>query len=1577
MRRLFMCACVFLTASAVCAADWPMYRHDAHRSGITDESLSVPLRKVWVYQSARPPAPAWPPQPKLLNRTDYDYAMQVVVAGGLVCFGSSTDDTVRALDLNTGKKKWHFTAGGPVRFAPQIEGGKVYFASDDGRVYCLDLKTGKRVWTRRVAPWADRMLGNGRMISRWPCRTGVLVKGGVLYTSAGLWPSDGIYIYALDADTGEVKWVNDTAAFVGAGFVDSAGGNHQGEFIYRSIIPEGALLLSEGVLVVPQGHVNPARIDASTGGLWTKRVKQGEAYATKQVGAILSKITAKGDKPPVPEQLRRAKNTLANRGYGRPGSGGTWVTIDSGRYYVMAMHRNRVTYLNGWNIKDGTQWKNRHTDRDIPQLTREGLFRTVAPGRVSIVVKDEKIIGRNAYDLILAGDAIVQGHRGAVSLSDLKTDKEIWRAAVRGEARGLAAAGGRLIVSTDEGEITCFASGPGRIAKARAAATAMPVRPSTGDTALIKQIRSAGMDVGYGLVLGDTSGRLSRVLVEQTSLHIVTVLDGDAEVRALRELFLSQTSVYGSRLHVISLPASKKLPLTQYFANAVVAVDKDMTSPKELYRVLRPCGGILLVPGGTAVLKQTGAPAAEIMQAAPIPTVVRGQLPGANDYNNRVPDPLVKWPLQPLWFGGPDPDGLADDRSGEMYAKPPTAAYGRYMVQGATSVSAVDAYNGAVLWTRRMPKPYGGVQRIHGRLRNIKNVAPFVPVKKMHWRVRLARGIRISPDKAYVTMGPVYFNEAGSATVMLDVLTGQQEMFCGPYVQGPQISLSTPKTWILQIPSTGSKTPGKPGSAPVKEQDEFDALIADTSTGSGMDVASEEEGRRQMNAESGMLTMSADKNGLTIRLTTRDPAVSEFDIWELFFDFRPRAERYGLYDKGTFSLHVVPVSKGKKSHIVYRDEPHPEFSVSGKLTDGGTINALHLRWEEIEKIVDGKLESFDFAARIYADDTGSDYKKPVRMRQLFGLARPAGVNAGWATMWLGRVPTQITKPAIVHPLSDLPGNYRAPAALTGGRPDPAIMTAKRKHPLTGDMGPKLYRSGSWSCGGPAYSATCVFRRPSKPGIGVYDFEDDSGLRFIGGASSSCGSSAAAVLGLLIHSDSRFRCDCNPPMKTSVAFAPAEREYNEDWAIFFEREVNTRVKHASINLGAFGDRRDRGKKMWLAMPRDVDKGYGYALLGGQKHKAVIARDVGSYAKHVPAGLLVPAEIDFDESFGPYRRNSDRIVVKGTKRPWLYASGVSGIRKITMKLDFLDPIMTMPATDIVVDGRMGEKGWEGPAQITLVDTDTAILLRHDSKNLYIGMRRTPLIDRKGNPIGWTMNTAGKDADVWLDDSFELFFSDGMNTTVVHLGLSASGATYDARAAGEGLEDKKWNMLWHSAVVCVDGMTSEIAVPFASLKSAGLDVKNLGINVMVNKSDTRGDAHKWLGGEGRNWNLKMPSTEALGRLGTHGRARCSHFAPLGLGKKPSWPQRSFTVRLYFAELEYIEPGKRVFDVRIQGRTALKRFDIVKAAGGVRKAVAKGFKGVRAGETMTIEFIASKQSAKTSLPILSGFEILEETKK
>ena len=86
-------------------------------------------------------------------------------------------------------------------------------------------------------------------------------------------------------------------------------------------------------------------------------------------------------------------------------------------------------------------------------------------------------------------------------------------------------------------------------------------------------------------------------------------------------------------------------------------------------------------------------------------------------------------------------------------------------------------------------------------------------------------------------------------------------------------------------------------------------------------------------------------------------------------------------------------------------------------------------------------------------------------------------------------------------------------------------------------------------------------------------------------------------------------------------------------------------------------------------------------------------------------------------------------------------------------------------------------------------------------------------------------------------------------------------------------------------------------------------------------------------------------------------------------------FTVRLHFAELEDIAPGRRVFDIRIQGKTVQQGFDVAKEAGGPLKAVVKEFKGIDVPEKLLIDLVPkAKQPTPDQQPVLQAVEVLRE---
>ena len=148
------------------------------RSGVTEERLELPMRSAWTHYPLHPPRPAWRGPAKrdpynkvndLKNRQLFDHAFHVVADARSVYFGSSADDQLHCLDATNGKGRWSYFTEGPVRLAPTLHDGKLFFGSDDGHAYCLNTKGGL-VWRRRLAPEPHRIAGNNRGIGRRSAR---------------------------------------------------------------------------------------------------------------------------------------------------------------------------------------------------------------------------------------------------------------------------------------------------------------------------------------------------------------------------------------------------------------------------------------------------------------------------------------------------------------------------------------------------------------------------------------------------------------------------------------------------------------------------------------------------------------------------------------------------------------------------------------------------------------------------------------------------------------------------------------------------------------------------------------------------------------------------------------------------------------------------------------------------------------------------------------------------------------------------------------------------------------------------------------------------------------------------------------------------------------------------------------------------------------------------------------------------------------------------------------------------------------------------------------------------------------
>lgn len=215
--------------------DWSTYRAGNSRGAGTRVSTPSEASLVWEYQ------------PDIEHRST-----PTTAAGGLI-FLAGDDGKVRAIDPTAGDLRWSFLTAGPILHAPTVWKGRLYVGSGDGYVYALEAATGKMLWRFRAAPIERRIPVYGKISSTWPVHTGVLVEDGIAYAAAGIVDYDGTYVYALDAETGKIKWQNNSSGHLDAD-------------LRKGVSAHGDLTIAGGRLWMPGGNiVSPASYDLKTG----------------------------------------------------------------------------------------------------------------------------------------------------------------------------------------------------------------------------------------------------------------------------------------------------------------------------------------------------------------------------------------------------------------------------------------------------------------------------------------------------------------------------------------------------------------------------------------------------------------------------------------------------------------------------------------------------------------------------------------------------------------------------------------------------------------------------------------------------------------------------------------------------------------------------------------------------------------------------------------------------------------------------------------------------------------------------------------------------------------------------------------------------------------------------------------------------------------------------------------------------------------------------------------------------------------------------------------------------------------
>jgi len=697
-------AVALLVAASSTSADWPMWRHDANRSGATAEKLTDTLRLLWRRDYPRL-EPAFPELPgnRLGSRMLRDGIYEPVVLGKSLFVGSSRNDSLTAIDTDTGGEKWRFYADGPIRLAPlayRSSSGddRVCFTSDDGCLYCLSASDGSLIWRFRGALSDRKVLGHDRLVSTWPARGGPVLADGRIYFAAGIFSFMGTAIYAIDAESGEMVWHYDSTTL-----------HKGGSWLSVGIDPQGHLVACRDELIVPLGRTYPAVFKRKTGRYLRKlRYVNARAEATSSCmakGSLVCSGAVVCDTEAGAGVVSAWAQVLTDDAlYGNPidPPGLPWW-----RRWVL---RDAKTLI-AWDTKNARtvekhceELRKKRAVLEMPERWRMSL-----PQGMEVAIKAGNRLYANNGSTILAID--LPGEAGEPNVP--------WRAEVNGTPASLVVADQKLFAVTHEGSIYCF--GPGR-GEPKVHRLAQRILHSGGDHWASRAqgiLRTTGIKEGYCVAIGIGTGQLIDELVRQSKLHII-VLDSDRRKVSQCRRRLDAAGLYGSRV-AAHVGDAQTFPLPQYMASLVVSENatdlvSSRASVEKVFRTLRPHGGVAcfaLRSGHFAdLVGDAKLPNAQLSSEGDLVLLRRvGALPGSADWTQQgadaahtscVDDRLIRSPLGLLWFGGKT-DLIANRTEKQpLISDGLMFVHGKSVHPGPSHVHAVDTYTGRLLWRREM-----------------------------------------------------------------------------------------------------------------------------------------------------------------------------------------------------------------------------------------------------------------------------------------------------------------------------------------------------------------------------------------------------------------------------------------------------------------------------------------------------------------------------------------------------------------------------------------------------------------------------------------------------------------------------------------------------------------------------------------------------------------------------------------------------------------------------------------------------------------------------------------------------------
>ncbi len=735
--------CFLIASSPLCAGDWPQWRFDANRSAATDEAGPEDPVLLWQRDFGQPD-PAYDHQYRMCA----DVTHAPVAAEGLVFVPSSVSDQVLACDLETGEPRWRRFAEGPVRFAPVYREGRVYFVSDDGYLYCVAAGDGTLLWKIRGAPESlpdSRMLVNGRFCSRWPCRGAPVEHCGTIYFGAGIWPEEGVFVAAVDAESGRLLWRSDALSYVKQGMSD------HGRAYDLSLPPQGYLAVIDGKLAVPSGRALAAWFDPGTGKMEPYTcfyVKTNPPRGTWYAAGIDRYCVQGGnwfgtraDALRVPPELRearsaifRSRETLENERYvieHRPFLKADAYRLHNENLYTEPALTPAAAYASEFTDEAKYLVPRGHTrvalaefDRIVARdLTRprwttaKQIHLTYGRQQVSTLRLEFPVLWELASPLrvlVKAGDRLYAGGRDTIATVAIPKPGEkpriAWQAAIEGTPVCALVADGKLVVAADNGQLYCFGSKTSG-------------QPCNGARAATRSTQNGGAPGGrYACLIGHSTAERAILLAREETYRVVVFQQDPKQAAELRHR-LAEEGAHGRQVQVVEAsPATAHV--APYWASLACVDSPEKVGPPE--KVLSAALDYLRPYGGQLVL-QSGRPHANLlerllaersgyaMQIEADSITVRRDLPpdGADAWSHEAggaancfanSDRLVRWPLGVLWYSGDVDRYFTPAEHFQHQRQPyPLVVGGRMFLITGQELHAIDVYTGRYLWKAEMP----------------------------------------------------------------------------------------------------------------------------------------------------------------------------------------------------------------------------------------------------------------------------------------------------------------------------------------------------------------------------------------------------------------------------------------------------------------------------------------------------------------------------------------------------------------------------------------------------------------------------------------------------------------------------------------------------------------------------------------------------------------------------------------------------------------------------------------------------------------------------------------------------------